>query len=562
MNFTKMSLAQRIILMAVTLITLQVVSNVVATLNLGTIEHHIQNIDERNIPMTRVITEITEHQLEQEIAIETAIRYALEDKLTGHGADGFKTSVDRFHNLSILVSEEVETAEQLVQSAQDIAETEAYLAQLLELEDQLRIIHTHHDTWEQHADEVLNLLKENELETALQKSELVETEAHELEEEVTHLLHDIENFTAEAVHEVDNEAKALQRSIIILFAISFAISLFITVRAIKTLRHGMSQVNSTTDAIANGDLTQLISDQEPGEIGLILGRLKHMQGKLHATVSMVVSASNEVEQSATELAEVSRNVYGNVQTQQSEVQQAATAMNELEATSREVASNAEQTQQSTSEGLDITQNSRTSMTQSMDSMGSLVSNLKGTSEVLQLLSGNSESVGSVLDVIKGIAEQTNLLALNAAIEAARAGEQGRGFAVVADEVRTLAQRTQESTSEIETMLEEFRAGVLKAVQAMEASEKTGIDTQEISQEASGLVAKLEDMMTHIADMNTQIASASEEQSIVVKEMNTNMDRINESSELNASEMSRIAAASEQLGSTSSQLKKDIHYFTL
>jgi len=562
MNLTSLSLAQRMLLLAVTLIGMQIITNVIATLNLGEIEHHIENIDQRHIPITNVITKITEHQLEQEVAIETVLRHSLELEMFGHGKEEISEASAHFHELASMVDSEIEMALKFVEEAAENTREETAHNQLLHMEDELLTIQGHHQVWEQHGNEVIELLREHHLKDALEKSAVIEEEAHQLEGEVIALLGEIEEFTAEAVHSVDAEAQSLKSTIIWLLMFSLVISVYLTVRSIQKLRHGIALVNDTASNIASGDLTHPIVENEPGEIGEILNRMQGMQQKLHDVMSGVSNASTEVGHAAQELSEISSVVYSNVRAQHGEVEQAATAMNELEATSREVASNAENTQQATSEGKDVTEQSQSSMRKTMSSMTSLVTDLKGTSEVLTTLSSNSENVGSVLDVIKGIAEQTNLLALNAAIEAARAGEQGRGFAVVADEVRTLAQRTQESTSEIETMLEEFRNGVAKAVEAMAASEQTGVNTQEISSQASDLLAQLSEMINHIDGLNLQIASASEEQSIVVKEMNTNMERINESAELNATEIEKIASASEQLNTTSSILKKDIDYFTL
>jgi methyl-accepting chemotaxis protein len=176
------------------------------------------------------------------------------------------------------------------------------------------------------------------------------------------------------------------------------------------------------------------------------------------------------------------------------------------------------------------------------------------------LKNESESIGTVIDVIRGIAEQTNLLALNAAIEAARAGEQGRGFAVVADEVRTLASRTQQSTQDIQEMVERLQAGAEQAVSVMSNSQVQAKGSVDQAAEADESLHVITDMVSHINDMNTQIASAAEEQSAVAEEINKNINTISEVSVRTAQGANETAAASESMTSLASQLQAVVRRF--
>jgi methyl-accepting chemotaxis protein len=193
------------------------------------------------------------------------------------------------------------------------------------------------------------------------------------------------------------------------------------------------------------------------------------------------------------------------------------------------------------------------VTASIHSIEELAKEIGNASNVITNLEQDSENIGSVLDVIRGIAEQTNLLALNAAIEAARAGEQGRGFAVVADEVRTLASRTQQSTQEIQTMIERLQQGAHNAVDVMKASQSRTTDTVGHANKAGEALNSISNYVGDINDMNLQIASAAEQQSAVAEEINQNVVRITDIAQHTSDSMQEIASSSNDLAQLSSNL---------
>ncbi|WP_292952831.1 MULTISPECIES: methyl-accepting chemotaxis protein [unclassified Neptuniibacter] len=235
-------------------------------------------------------------------------------------------------------------------------------------------------------------------------------------------------------------------------------------------------------------------------------------------------------------------------------------MNEMVSTSQDVATNAEHAdsqarlmQDQASQGNDI-------VSAAVTSTNSLVNNVAVVSERISAVENDSDSIGSVIGVINDIAEQTNLLALNAAIEAARAGDQGRGFAVVADEVRTLAQRTQQSTTEIQNAIERLQSGTRSVVTAMEKSQQEAELTGEKASQAGEALQGISEAVGMITDMNTHIASASEEQTSVAEEINRSLVSINDASQESSDGAVQISAASDELARLAVDLNAKVQQF--
>ena len=282
----------------------------------------------------------------------------------------------------------------------------------------------------------------------------------------------------------------------------------------------ISKLSNAFNDIAqgDGDLTQRLSEDGNDELVSMANNFNAFVGKIEDTISQVKNATDQVGGAAKQLNEVIQVTQETMSQQQGESQVVATAVTEMASTIKEIAANAEGAAASADEANSQAESGKNIVEQAAQSVNTLATEVKQAATVINELNSDTQSISSVLEVIRGIAEQTNLLALNAAIEAARAGEQGRGFAVVADEVRTLAARTQSSTEEIRQMIESLQGGSADAVAAMESGEKTTEVTVSKAHEAGESLSSIVAAIDNITQMNIQIASAAEQQSVAASEI--------------------------------------------
>ncbi|MBV5311195.1 methyl-accepting chemotaxis protein [Chromatium okenii] len=332
----------------------------------------------------------------------------------------------------------------------------------------------------------------------------------------------------------------------------------------RSIAHPLREVVAVLEDIASGegDLTRQLPVQGNDEITHLASAFNRFVDKIHTLVRQTTDAVTQLTTAAAHLSDGSEEAKAQVERQRTETEQVATAMHEMTATVQEVSRNANSAahaardaNQEAGKGERIVQNT-------VAAIEALARDIDAAAEVIRRLETDSDTIGKVLDVIRSIAEQTNLLALNAAIEAARAGEQGRGFAVVADEVRTLASRTQESTKEIQTMIERLQAGAESAVTAMQQSRSRSVETVAQAGQAGAALNSIATAIVRIDDMNTQIASAAEEQSAVAEEINRNVNNITQSVEMTAQGSRTIANSSEQLAQLANGLQARLRQFRI
>lgn len=324
----------------------------------------------------------------------------------------------------------------------------------------------------------------------------------------------------------------------------------------------LKQMVAMLDDIAQGegDLTRRLTSDRADELGSIAKGFNTFLAKLQAMITQVVTSVQSVSDSSEHTADIAIRTNIGVHKQMAEIDQVATAVHEMTATAQDVARNATQAAQAASHADQAAAQGMQIVRDTSNSIGVLAVEIGKAVGVVQTLAKDSENINAILTAIRGIAEQTNLLALNAAIEAARAGEQGRGFAVVADEVRNLAQKTQKATEEIQTMIQQLQQGTRDVVRVMEDSQSRTDESVQHAAKAAEALETITQAVSVINDMNTQIASAAEEQSAVADDINRNVINIGQVANEVAGGADESSAASADLTKLAEQQRRLINQF--
>lgn len=328
-----------------------------------------------------------------------------------------------------------------------------------------------------------------------------------------------------------------------------------------------SRINTLESMIAeisdgNGDLTGRLDSEGSDELSILAKTFNKLMDKLHQLMDMIRSDSSSLFTVATNLNDLSTHSKSISTEQNSRLEQIATAINELNYSINEVATNSQTAQVETNKAKDASHTTVAIVDQSVKNINELSKSVSHASTVIVKLAKESEKIAQVLGVIQGIAEQTNLLALNAAIEAARAGEQGRGFAVVADEVRTLASRTQQSTENIQTMISDLESGVSEAVEAINSGSGQVEEVVEMSHQIKESLNIVETTINQTNDIIYQIATATDEQSGAVNDINQNISTLNGLSTENLEVILDSQKASESVFKISKTLSKNMEKFKI
>jgi len=415
----------------------------------------------------------------------------------------------------------------------------------------------------QRQEQVMGFSKANQLEDAIR---VVNGEMNQIADEMATTLHELVNLNKANANQAASLAQSVfsqSRSWVVgMIVLTALITIGLAVWLTRSIVLPLAQSLKVAQGVASGDLTGEIHVSGNDEPARLQQALKGMQENLRDTIRRISESSNQLASASEELSCVTEDATRGLHQQNQEIEQAATAVNQMTAAVEEVASNAVATSQASRESDRIAQHGREQVHQTVVSIEALATDVTDNVTQVEDLAQKVYGISKVLDVIRSIAEQTNLLALNAAIEAARAGEAGRGFAVVADEVRALAHRTQQSTQEIEQMISGIQQGTDQAVSSMQQSNTRARSTLDIAKSAGTALEEIASAFTLINERNLVIASASEQQAAVAREVDRNLINIRDLAHQTSTGANQTSAASQELSRLAVDLNTMVARFSV
>lgn len=415
----------------------------------------------------------------------------------------------------------------------------------------------------QRQEQVVGLSKANRLEEAIA---VVNGEMNQMADQMAVTLRELVNLNKSSANEAARLAQQVFSQsrvwVMTMIGVTALVTIGLAVWLTRSIVLPLAQSLKVAQGVASGDLTGDIRLSGSDEPARLQQALKRMQESLRDTIRRISESSNQLASASEELSCVTEDATRGLHQQNQEIEQAATAVNQMTVAVEEVASNAVATSQASRESDRIAQQGREQVQQTVVSIEALATDVTANVTQVEALAQKVYGISTVLDVIRSIAEQTNLLALNAAIEAARAGDAGRGFAVVADEVRALAHRTQQSTQEIEQMISGIQQGTDQAVSSMQQSNTRARSTLDLAKSAGMALEEIASAFTLINERNLVIASASEQQAAVAREVDRNLMNIRDLAHQTSTGANQTSAASQELSRLAVDLNSMVARFSV
>ncbi|KAE9650353.1 methyl-accepting chemotaxis protein [Pseudomonas fluorescens] len=541
MSLRNMNIAPRAFLGFAFIGALMLFLGVFALNQMSKIRGATEDITLSSVPSIRALDEFTQLTLRLRV-----LSYRL---LTNREPDVQQKTLESFELRNQQIRTAQDVYEKLIESSEERSTYNEYV----------RLLGQYHQIEER----MKSLSRANQVEElrTLLNTELL-SNSEQVNAVLTRLL-DINNKMALATNqEAEDQYNAAFDLVVGLLVIATALTVLFAWLLTRSITVPIAQALEAAEEVAEGNLTRPIKVDGNDEAGRLLAAMAKMQDKLRDTLQRIAGSATQLASAAEELNAVTDESARGLTQQNNEIEQAATAVNEMTSAVEEVARNAVSTSEASRNATSSAGDGRDLVQETVSAIERMSGDVQATATLIGDLANESRDIGKVLDVIRGLADQTNLLALNAAIEAARAGEAGRGFAVVADEVRALAHRTQQSTSEIERMIGSIQAGTEHAVDSMRNSTERAESTLNIAKGAGMSLDTINTAIVQINERNLVIASAAEEQAQVAREVDRNLVNIRDLSVQSATGASQTSAASSELSRLAVDLNGMVGRFRL
>lgn len=561
---SKIKISQKVYILGVIQLLLICLIGGVGYTQMSKIGLELIDIAEEDIPLTRMLTQLTEHQLQEAIIFERVLRAGISSR---------KQEDTRRNKMNSLRGE----IDKLVgKSSKEFTQTIAFISERINklhseeakqeyrsLLSRMQRAHANYKKLTVESNTTLDSIFTGNDASAMEQSiALVEEHRDEIDHDLIEMLDSIQNFTLQAALQAEKDELAGVRLIAILFMVSFIIAVILPYYIGRSISEPLVILNERLKQIASGDgdLTQRLSERYEDETGDIARSFNNFMKHLRDVINSITSSVDVLDGSSKSASSEMLITLDNIEKQRSEIQMVASAVDQMNTATHEVATN---TTNASSMAGDVRDSVNSGQKAAEDSHGvaqQLAQEIDTASSTIGSLAEKTNGIGMVLDTIRAIAEQTNLLALNAAIEAARAGESGRGFAVVADEVRSLAQRTQSSTGDIQTLVEGLQEEAKNAVDCMNKGSDSAIKCLDMSRSASDAFEEVSLIVNNISALNEQIATASEEQSAVATEVNNNLASITDIAVATSDSALNTSKANEIINTGLGELRTQVHQF--